>query len=53
MMVYVLELKGWTDSKVIGVFATDEAALHKSKEFEEYCAENDMDIYVHEMEVQQ
>ena len=52
MTVYVLELKGWTDSKVIGVFSTEAAALHKSKEFEEYCAENDMDVYVHDMEVQ-
>ena len=52
MTVYVLELKGWTDSKVIGVFASEEAALALSKEHEEYCAEHDIDVYVHEMEVQ-
>ena len=53
MMVYVLELKGWTDSEVIGVFATEEAALARGEELEEKCTEYDMDVYVHEMEVQQ
>lgn len=53
MTVYVLELKGWTYSQIIGVFSTEAAALHKSKEFGEYCDENDMDVFVHDMEVRQ
>lgn len=52
MTVYVLELKGWTDSQVIGVFTTEAAALARGEELEEKCTEYDMDVYVHEMEVQ-
>jgi len=53
MTVYVLELKGWTDSQVIGVFASEGAALDRGEELEEKCTEYDMDVYVYEMEVQQ
>ena len=51
MKVYTLLFFGWTDTEFGGVFSTEEAAIARGDEMEEFCTENDYDYQVIESEI--
>jgi hypothetical protein len=51
MKVYTLLFFNITDTEFGGVFSTEEAAMARGDEMEEFCTENDYDYQVIESEI--